>query len=361
MDRYGELPPASRLVRDGLRREVSPSWPQPLLLAHDGVAPSFEPVGTFHGALIVFSRATVLDDKGFIELTDGSLFVEPVWHPDNVFPSAAYRRRRLVPPRRQQGPWFSCLLFFAHGYFHWLCDVLPRFHRVLELLPAGTRFLVPWAMEPWQWDALAAVGVDRARCVQFSPGRGWVFDELYYAPPAAMTGDHDPEAIAWVRQAVLAAVGVDPAPTAGEKLYVTRRLAGRRRITNEAELWGGLEAAGFRMVEAERLSFADQVRLFARARVVVGPHGGGLTNIAWCRPGTRVAEIFSPASAGSRCFWTLSAALGHDYAALIGQDAKGLLSRSDIDCPPYFADRILRWAFRDESTTARPLPAAALS
>ena len=42
------------------------------------------------------------------------------------------------------------------------------------------------------------------------------------------------------------------------------------------------------------MSVAEQVELFVYADVVVAPHGAGLTNLLFCREGTRIVEIFPP-------------------------------------------------------------------
>ena len=37
----------------------------------------------------------------------------------------------------------------------------------------------------------------------------------------------------------------------------------------------------------------SQIQLFRNAREVVAIHGGALTNLIYCTPGTRVLEVFS--------------------------------------------------------------------
>lgn len=294
------------------------------------------------GGLIAFTGAAVVSERGLMELADGSLLAEPVWDILHVSPSALWRRR-FRPRVRQKGPWFSCLLHYANRYYyHWICDVLPRFHRVLDHLPANTKFLVPWGMKPFQWEALAAIGVDRSRCVPFPPGRAWVFDELYYAPPAAPVHEHNAAAIGWVRDTVMASLGIERPPATETHLYVTRRLSDRRRMANEAALWPTLAAVGFEMVDPECMTFAQQVRTFSQACSLVGPHGGGLTNMMWCPRTVKVAEIMSPAVSSRGCFWSLASALGLEYAAAMGRDMPGTKER-DIACAEASIDEIVRW------------------
>lgn len=59
--------------------------------------------------------------------------------------------------------------------------------------------------------------------------------------------------------------------------YACRR--GRRHILNEDRLFSMLQKHGFYRCSPEKMSIADQIELFFDARMVIGAHGSGLTNI----------------------------------------------------------------------------------
>ena len=71
---------------------------------------------------------------------------------------------------------------------------------------------------------------------------------------------------------------------ASERLYVSRRGAGKRRLLEEAAVEDLFRERGFAVLHPERASIAEQVRAFAAAAWVAGPVGSGLYN-----------SIFSPA------------------------------------------------------------------
>lgn len=54
-----------------------------------------------------------------------------------------------------------------------------------------------------------------------------------------------------------------------------------RQLVNENDVISLLNQYEFESFEPGRLSLEDQVRLFANADVVIGPHGAGLTNIIY--------------------------------------------------------------------------------
>lgn len=105
-----------------------------------------------------------------------------------------------------------------------------------------------------------------------------------------------------------------------KKIFIDRRdaTAKSRNIEDEAQLWGRLQAEGFHRVTMSDLPPQQQVQLFRSADVIVSAHGAGLTSIAFCRPGTRVVEMFSPEK-GTAAYTILARALELDYHPILGR------------------------------------------
>jgi capsular polysaccharide biosynthesis protein len=97
-----------------------------------------------------------------------------------------------------------------------------------------------------------------------------------------------------------------------ERIYLARR--GPRSITNEQEVISFLEKVGFSVLHCEDFPVWKQAQLFAAAKIVISLHGSALTNILFCRPGTRVIEIFSPDYIVPY-YWSLSSIAELHYAA----------------------------------------------
>lgn len=81
------------------------------------------------------------------------------------------------------------------------------------------------------------------------------------------------------------------------RVYVTRRswapggASGSRVMTNEAELIAELETRGFDIVEPEKLSAVEQIRVFSSASVIIMTGGSAIYNTVFCRPGTKLIDI----------------------------------------------------------------------
>jgi capsular polysaccharide biosynthesis protein len=95
-------------------------------------------------------------------------------------------------------------------------------------------------------------------------------------------------------------------------LYVTRSLAKRRRISNEDEVFRLLRLKGFEKVNLEELKLTDQVKLFQQARVVIGCHGAGLTNIMFMQKNQTVIELKSNNN-NYWCYFSLARVFGLKY------------------------------------------------
>jgi capsular polysaccharide biosynthesis protein len=104
-----------------------------------------------------------------------------------------------------------------------------------------------------------------------------------------------------------------------ERVYVSRLGASRRPLENEEALVEALDARGFAIFDARGMTYLDQVLTLADARIVVGPHGAGLTNVGFARPGALVVEIFGIDYIKAH-FIHLASLAGHRYRCFISRE-----------------------------------------
>lgn len=79
------------------------------------------------------------------------------------------------------------------------------------------------------------------------------------------------------------------------KFVITRKGFARENTEADTRIVEILTRHGFVEIQPEKLSVKEQIDYFSRASVVVGMHGGSLTNILWCNPNVLVYEIFGHA------------------------------------------------------------------
>lgn len=103
-------------------------------------------------------------------------------------------------------------------------------------------------------------------------------------------------------------------PSPHEVIYVARSDTLRRQMRNEDQLIGLPENEGVTIVVPGRLSVTEQISMFSGAKIVIGAHGGGLTNIVFSPEDAIVYELL-PSHFLNVCFNRLAQARGLNYWA----------------------------------------------
>ena len=247
----------------------------------------------------------------------------------------------------------------ADFYYHWLVDVLPRWEllRCSGFLDEIDIFVLNDNSKKFQQETLAALGIPAHKIITSkthphiqarrlivpsvpSTAPKWAGDFVYGPPrwvcdflrtqflptaPLSKGGKSQPTA-------PLSKGGWGDRTDLPQRLYIPRHGAKHRRVINETEVIEFLDNFGFSSVTLEFLSVPEQAALLANARIVVAPHGGGLTNLIFCNPGTKVIEICSPRYVLS-CYWVISNHLGLDYYYLEGQRLANSRTDSEVIAP----------------------------
>lgn len=202
----------------------------------------------------------------------------------------------------------------ADVYFHWMCNVLPR----LELLNrVGIEYdwlYVPALTHPFQIETLRHLQVDLNRILVGGRGLHLQAEQLIVPSLPSYPCDYPPAVADFLRARFQAN------PSQKRRLYLSRAGAPTRQVLNEAELIEALSAHGFESILLDSLSVTDQAQLFSEAETIFSPHGAALTNLAFCRPGTQLIELFHPDHLCD-CYWQASHHLKIHHTAMLAQRA----------------------------------------
>jgi Capsular polysaccharide biosynthesis protein len=82
------------------------------------------------------------------------------------------------------------------------------------------------------------------------------------------------------------------------RIYISRKLAVKRHLTNEEEFLPLLKKHKFRRVYLEEMSIMEQFILFSKASHIIAAHGAGLTNVLFAPTDVRILEIRPELSSG---------------------------------------------------------------
>jgi hypothetical protein len=286
---------------------------------------------------------------------------------DNILPKTAAASPNPNAPTHTV-PVISLVQFAASSFYHWLGEAVPRLVLALEAksLAGGSkklRFLVPRMSPSTQFVGatfdLLFTDASAYELVEYVAGTT-VQNELSYVtwdkqpcPPAVAESESanvpaglrvchalaHPYALNRARDAILAGVsrgswGRVKQPSDVSLIVFASRGSGvtMRQIDEEALL---VRLRSMLKVEASVIgrtelivfdgsqSFEESMALFKRATVVVGVHGGALTNIIACAPNTTLVEIGFQADAAQH-YQHMALSLGMTYRRVrVMPDANG--------------------------------------
>lgn len=210
------------------------------------------------------------------------------------------------------GPVLLCKKRGIGNYGHWMMEMLPKAQLVHRHLPElGARFLVahaPGHLNDSMAQSLSMLGIDLARTL-VADDTPWRFADLLLVDGLS---EHGGYMSPLVLDGVKALAGCVPVAGA-ERLFVTRRATGFRRVVGEDELIAHAQARGYTLVDPGALTLPQQVSLFKGATRIVGVMGAAMTNIAFAPPGARVVTL-TPAGMPDTFFWFIATLRGLDYA-----------------------------------------------
>lgn len=302
-------------------------------------------------------RARLKGASGLVILPDGSYSREAVYLNGLLEQDPDFKTAPQLPLSLKRGNYFSLVHIWAArkgNYYHWIHDTLLRLYRVQELLPNDIRYIVPAGLQAFHFDSLEAFGIRRDQLEFFDAKEIWELETLFFTPHTSWSGRSNPEAVSWLRERILSGSSIS-SQRGGRRLFISRRLARQRRITNEADIETLLRKYSFETVTCEEMTFREQVALFAQAEMVVASHGAGLTNLLWAATGGRVLEIFEPGYAWNAfVYWTLCDALGLGYWCFESVNVPREGFHPDTFIPIETLETYMNWMLRDvtESSTA---------
>ena len=166
------------------------------------------------------------------------------------------------------------------NYYHWMVESLGRMLLFRSYNPHLPIYVAPLSTT-WQEQALAFFGLE-VKIVDAPPGAYLHFPRLQFVSYAGIEMQTIDRTVLRTIRSTVRQQGLTP-PMNAPYLYISRKKANHRRIANEDSLRQLLEKKfGFVTICAEDFSVAEQLALFANARVVIAIHGPALTNTMAC-------------------------------------------------------------------------------
>jgi len=210
-------------------------------------------------------------------------------------------------------------------YFHWIINVLPRIHLLNKSNLRVDKYLINYQNKPFQNESLKLLNIDLKKIIPSS--NNLYLESSRLIVPSLVNNDPGqmPKwACDYLRESFLPHLNrIRKSNTKYSKyIYISRNKASGRKILNENEIFKNvLDKYKFSKIYLEDLSFIDQIKIFNDAEFIISPHGAGFANLVFCKPKTKIIEIFSP-NFINPCYYLLSNIVDLDYFYLLGKSKK---------------------------------------
>lgn len=233
---------------------------------------------------------------------------------------SAMRKVLFPKPTYLRGTWVLLGTTGGDSYYHHMVECAPRID-LLEQAGLSRKKVDGWIVNdtrtPYQKETWRRLGLDPRAIRTVADGSYYQCERLWVPSLPSVPGRMRTKTAAFLK-------GLFDAPDSGQPwrlLYVPRQGLPSRRLLDEERITSFLRSLGFEIFFPGRHSVAQQARVFAEARIVVGPHGGAMTNVVFMQPGSLVVEFFHPRYVNP-CYWRVAWANRCRYAYFLGEPDK---------------------------------------
>jgi capsular polysaccharide biosynthesis protein len=284
------------------RQNAYDSYAPPTFLLHDALIHSSAGIIAIGDQAILETMGHTAPEKhGFRSLMRGLAI-----HPKSV--------------RRLGGTFISLLAGGEENYYHSMLLGLARLGAVPENYQTAARGILVPRGAARQKEVLALLDLMPSLAIEEVARDETLLIETLILPLGVCMESAFHPCVADFFRAVSANVSKSAQPTPPH-IFIDRSGSRLRTLINQRDVAATLSGMGYVAVRPETMSVADQVRLFRGAETIVAPHGAGLTNLGYCRPGTRVIELL-PDSFCNWCFRHLAGLMQLNYDCVLGRARK---------------------------------------
>lgn len=274
-------------------------------------------------------------------------------------------------PQKIKGKVVVLTTLYNNTYFHWIHDVLPRLNLIDQNHIEYDWIYAPYN-QPFMKESLSFWGIDSSKIIQpllnnvyieadelivpslvsvRTPEENdfvltwvpldmyaqiWNFDlkkmSLHYNTqdpnikiPSSFPHNiflkktplcscyFNPDALRSLSQKLMP-FAQEPTDLAFKKIFILRNNVKLRKVINQDEIAELFKTQGFAAIDLAALSIAEQIALFKHAEIIAGVHGSGFANVLFCKPGTKIIDIFQNRS--ESCFFYLCQLCNLEYYAI---------------------------------------------
>ena len=195
-------------------------------------------------------------------------------------------------------------------YFHWFCDSLPRFIQAKEVNDKYP-ILLPKSIENIEY-VKKTIDILQINYIAYGDEESVKVEDLFVSSHSAPSGNYNNKTINLLAKSLKSNININQNNNF-KNIWISRSKSKHRKIKNESEILPLLKKFNFEIVFPEEMTFEEQIKIYHGANIIGGLHGGGLTNILFMNPGTKLLEVRRENDNLNNCYYTLASELGINY------------------------------------------------
>jgi Glycosyltransferase 61 len=269
-------------------------------------------------ALVTFS-GLCLDQKGLIKESHHS---NPKQFEDFLREAFSYCHNLIKNPENcinlENDNVYLVIHHPWYNYYHWLCECIFRLWMIKDHL-AEMILVLPDYYESTDF-IMGSLKPFNLKKIFFIPRPKSLYVKNLCLPQIKPVVDsYDPKAVKEIREFYLnyvlneKKIHID----LGERVYISRSKASRKKVQNEEELKEILKKYKFVILNNEDYSFLEQVSIYSNVKYLISIHGSGLTNMLFMKENSNIFELLKKKTNikdwHSPVFWYLADCLGYAY------------------------------------------------
>jgi hypothetical protein len=228
-------------------------------------------------------------------------FVSGLWQIQ--FGSEGKRDSALIKTIKTQGvPLGECILIGGRNdsnYYHFMVEYLPRLFTIPDSIGGSVPVLISKSVPKSGKQALRTL--TNRKIIEIDPRKKYAVRRLHVSAPVAQVLDTtrvpwadgvflDLTTLKEFREKILSVLDISEFPV--RKIFL-RRESGHRNLANGKKLENLASKMGFEVIDVIGMSWEEQVRIFASAKVIVGAGGAVMANYIFLPRGAQVFSLTS--------------------------------------------------------------------
>tara|TARA_B100001057_G_scaffold246100_1_gene246423 strand:+ start:1886 stop:2983 length:1098 start_codon:yes stop_codon:yes gene_type:complete len=196
----------------------------------------------------------------------------------------------------------------GNNYFHFIFDIVPKIYISHKKIKRKVSFYYVSRPQKWQIKIFRFLGISEKKLIDSTRYKHIFADEIICIDhPWYKKGyiqDEVKKVPSWIIH-INRKIFLDKSRkfNSPRKIFLDRSTSkyNHCKIFNQSFLNNWLKKNSFGIYTPEKLSQEKQIYLFKNASIILGAHGAALTNIIFCKPGTKVIEIIPADHPNKKC------------------------------------------------------------